>query len=437
MINKIGNILKKDTFLSKSKNNLLAVSGGADSVCLFFVLKALRYNFEIAHCNFNLRGVESEKDEQFVRDLANKFGFRIHVKSFETEQYAKDKKLSIQMAARSLRYSWFFELLKINNLEFLITAHNKEDNIETFLINLIRGTGINGLTAMKIQSEKIIRPLIHTGRNEIEEYLRKEKIGFRNDSSNKDIKYLRNRIRHQLLPILQQINPTIKKTISDEILVFDGVSKIFNKEIDRIRKDVISEKNGVFMINIARVINLENLETILFELLKPFGFSQINQIISSLNSQSGKQFFSNKYHLLIDREYIFIMLIQNCNDCKNISDSIFRINKPIKMIFSISKEKTIDPNLNIAKFDFEKLSFPLQIRKWRYGDRFKPLGMNNFKKLSDFFVDEKYSVFDKNKQWLLCSGCDIVWIIGKRIDNRYKITNNTKKVYIAKFLKQD
>ncbi|MEC7863923.1 MAG: tRNA lysidine(34) synthetase TilS [Bacteroidota bacterium] len=437
MINKIQqDITNKDLF-SKDNNLLLAISGGADSVCLFFVLKELGYNIELAHCNFNLRGKESDEDEYFVKELANKYGSKYHIKSFETQKYAHEQKISIQMAARTLRYKWFDELLTNNNLDFVITAHHKDDNVETFFINLIRGTGINGLCGIRAKNKNIIRPFLEISRQEIEHYLSQNNIKYRNDSSNSDVKYLRNKIRHQLMPLLKEMNPNIQQTIADEIFFIGGVNKVFQKEIDGIRERLLIEKEGVYRLNIADLIELTHLEVILFEILKYFGFSEINQIIKAISSQSGKQFFSDTYQIIIDREEIIISLLENPQDDIEIFEKEIEIQRPLSIKFSVSLDFVLDKNQSIAKLDFDKLSFPLRLRRWKNGDKFKPLGMHNFKKVSDFFIDEKYSLLDKQNQWILCSKNDIVWIVGNRIDDRYKIDTHTKKVYIAELLKED
>ena len=427
-------IIDKNLFL-KEDPLLLAISGGADSVCLFFVLKELGYNIELAHCNFNLRGDASDEDEDFVKELANKYAVKYYVKSFETRKYAHEKKISIQMAARVLRYKWFDELLANNNLDFIITGHHKDDNIETFLINLIRGTGINGLCGIQPKNKNIIRPFLEISRREIEHYLSQKKITYRNDSSNLDIQYLRNKIRHKLIPLLKEMNSNIQQTITNEMFIIDGVNKVFQKEIEKIRAGLLVEKEGVYKLSISALIKLEDLDVILFELLKSFGFSEVKQIIKAISSQSGKQFFSNHYQLIVDREEIIISLLENNEADIEILETETKIQIPVSMKFTESSDFSVDTNLNIAKLDFDKLTFPLRLRKWKKGDKFKPLGMRNFKKLSDFFIDEKYSLLDKQKQWILCSENDIIWIVGNRIDDRYKIDTQTKKVYIAELLK--
>ena len=431
MISRVQQYIINNSLFSKDSRLLLAISGGADSVCLFFILKDLGYKVELAHCNFNLRGKESDEDENFVRDLADKFAINFYIKSFKTRKYADTQKISIQMAARDLRYKWFNYLLENNNIDFVISAHHKDDNIETFFINLIRGTGINGLCGMMPRNNNVIRPMLEISKYEIQEYLSLKNIRYRYDSSNSDPKYLRNKIRHQLMPLLNEMNPNIQQTISDEMLFLGDINKFFQRHIDIVRARLLICNNGIYKINISHLIELENLEIIFFELLKPFGLSQVTQILKALESQSGKKFFSSTHQLIIDRQEIIISLAENYQDDIEIIELDIEIESPLNLKFTKSADTSVCKDLNIAKFDFEKISFPLRLRRWKSGDKFMPLGMRNFKKLSDFYIDEKYSVLEKDRQWILCSNNDIIWIVGNRIDDRYKVENYTKKVYIA------
>lgn len=436
MINSVkDNIYKNNLFTKKSKI-LLAVSGGADSIFLLFVLKDLGYDIQIAHCNFNLRDVESDQDEQFVKDIADKYSIRCYVRSFDTLKFAEENKISIQMAARQLRYDWFEELLVENNFSCIATGHHQDDSIETFLINLIRGSGISGLCGIQMINNKIVRPLLSLKRNQIEYFLTKQNIKYRNDSSNSDIKYLRNNIRHQLIPLLKEINPKIQETISNEIDMLNGINNIFKEKVNDIRKSIMIKREELFTIKISDLLNISNLEVILYELLRPFGSFQVKQIINSLRLQSGKQFFSNTHYILIDRE---CLIISQKKETNNKEIKIFRtdheISKPLYMKLSETFDLSIVNDPLFAKLDLNKLTFPLLLRKWKNGDKFIPLGMNNFKKVSDFFVDEKYTLNEKKEQWILCSKENIIWIVGKRIDDRYKIASNTKKTYIAQLLK--
>ena len=435
MINRVSKFIDEKS-LCKSDNKLLvAISGGADSVALFLCLNELGYDVELAHCNFTLRGDESDKDEEFVKQLAAKFGVRLHLKSFDTQKYADENKVSIQMAARALRYKWFNELLVDNNLNYIAVGHHKNDDVETFFINLTRGSGLKGLLGITTKNNKIIRPLLCVSRIEIEAYLSAVKQSFREDSSNKSVKYLRNKIRYELIPLLTEMNPKIQETISKEIEILEGFFQVFEEQIDRKRKEILKNENKIFKLKIADLQKLNPLNIYLYEFLNPYGFSEVNQIIKALNTQSGKQFFSKTHQLNIDREYILVTKISKENLSFEILENQQNINTPFTMELSKSTDKKVVKHCAIAKLDFDKLKFPLVLRKWKKGDKFMPLGLQTFKKLSDFFIDKKYSLIAKQQQWILCSADDIIWIVGDRIDDRFKITTQTKNVYIAEILK--
>jgi tRNA(Ile)-lysidine synthase len=341
------------------------------------------------------------------------------------------------MAARDLRYNWFKELLREHSLDSVVVGHHQNDDVETFLINLLRGSGIRGMLAMSAKNNNIVRPLLSVNREEIEEYLHEIKQDFREDSSNKSVKYLRNRIRLQVMPTLKDINPKINQTISDEIEILDAVFQIFQQQIDFQKQKLLSTENGVLKIRISDLVKLKPLNVYLYEFLKPFGFTEIKKLISTLSSQSGKQFFSSSHQLVIDREFVFIEELTKSSEEYIISENQVMINTPITVSFDLSKNTEITKYQKKVKLDYSKLEFPLILRKWKKGDKFIPLGMRQFKKLSNFFIDEKYSILDKQKQWLLCSANNIVWVVGVRIDDRFKIDKNTKKVYIAELLNKD
>ena len=432
MRNKIQNYIIEKSLFSKENKLILGISGGADSVCLMHLLLELDYNFELAHCNFNLRGDESDEDEIFVRKLAKEYQLELHVKHFDTQNYANENKVSVQMAARDLRYAWFYDLLLSENAKYIAIAHHANDDIETFFINLVRGSGLKGLLGIKAKTDSIVRPLMAVSRAEIEQFLKKNDISFREDSSNTSLKYLRNKIRHELIPLLTEMNPSIQKTISDEIKILEGVAEVYYKQIERIKKEMIQNEEAIIQLKISDLLALKPINNYLYELLKPYGFSTIDRIVESLKGQSGKQFFSSTHKLLVDREFIFISELDiKQNELIIIQENTNSIKSPIHLNFSKSDNIKWQDDLSSAQVDFEKLQFPLTLRKWKDGDKFIPLGMKTFKKLSDFFIDNKFSLLDKNKQWLLCSGKDVVWVVGHRIDNRYKLESKTKKVYIA------
>ena len=427
-------INKQKLFLIEDKL-ILAISGGADSVCLMHVLLELGFRFDLAHCNFKLRAKESDADEVFVKELAKKHDLKFHSKSFSTIEYANQNKISIQMASRELRYRWLNELLKSENAKYIAVAHHQDDAIETFFINLIRGTGISGLLGIAEKRNNIVRPLLNLNRSEIEEYLLAKKQTFREDSSNTSVKYLRNKIRLQLIPLLEEMNPKIKETIKDEMEILKDTSTVFSHQIKSVRKAVIKRNNKFISLNIQKLKILSPLRIYLYELIKPFGFNQIDAIILALDNQCGKQFFSNTHELLIDREKIFISKINPDNfPILEIMQTDKQIKYPIQLKLSINKDINISDSNNIAQFDLEKLKFPLLLRKWKKGDKFKPFGMKNFKKLSDFFIDNKFTQLQKKEQWLLCSNDKIIWVVGCRIDDRYRIQSTTKKLYIAELL---
>ena len=432
MKNKVQNFITERSLFNKEDKLILGISSGADSVCLMQILLALGYRFDLAHCNFNLRGNESDQDEVFVRKLAKEYQLQLHVKHFETQRYASENKISIQMAARDLRYAWFHDLLASENAKYIAIAHHTNDDAETFFINLVRGSGLKGLLGIKEKIDSIVRPLMAVSRAEIEQFLKENDISFREDSSNTSLKYLRNKIRHELMPLLGEMNPSIQQTISDEMKILEGVAQVYYAKIDKVRKEVIQNENGIIQLRIAALLELDPLNNYLYELLSPYGFSTIESIAKSLNGQSGKQFFSSTHQLVVDREYILISTLEKEDMAFKILERDSKLENPIAINFRTVSDKKIILDNRIAQLDFDKLQFPLILRKWKDRDKFVPLGMQSFKKLSDFFIDNKFSILDKKKQWLLCSDNDIVWVVGHRIDDRYKLQSKTKKVYIAK-----
>ena len=431
MKNKVQQFISEKSLFIREEKLILGISGGADSVCLMHVFLELGYSFELAHCNFNLRGEESDADEYFVKDLAKEHQLKIHVKQFDTLVYAAEINISTQMAARDLRYAWFEKLRIKSNAKYLAIAHHANDDVETFFINLVRGSGLKGFLGIKEKNNAIVRPLLSVSRLEIEQYLKDRGLVFREDSSNASVKYLRNKIRHELIPLLAQMNPSIQQTVKDEMRILNGVAQIYASKVEEVRKDLTQEKNGIVQLEISALLALNPLHSYLYELLSAYGFYAVEAISKALQGQSGKQFFSSTHQLVVDRENIFISLLNKENEVFEITEKTISLVYPLEINFKVMADKTIIYDNNIAQLDVEKLKFPLTLRKWKEGDKFMPLGMKKFKKLSDFFIDSKFSIIDKQEQWLLCSGVDIVWVLGCRIDERYKLESNTKKVYIA------
>ena len=431
MKNKVQQFITEKSLFKREDKLILGISGGADSVCLMHVFLELGYSFELAHCNFNLREEESVADEYFVKDLAKKYQLKIHVKQFDTLPYAAENKISTQMAARDLRYAWFEKLRIKSSAKYLAIAHHANDDVETFFINLVRGSGLKGFLGIKEKNNAIVRPLLSVSRLEIEQYLKDRDLVFIEDSSNASVKYLRNKIRHELIPLLAQMNPSIQQTVKDEMRILDGVAQIYASKVEEVRKDLTQEKNGIVQLEISALLALNPLHSYLYELLSAYGFYAVEAISKALQGQSGKQFFSATHQLVVDRENIFISLLNKENEVFEITEKTISLVYPLEINFKVMADKTIIYDNNIAQLDVDKLKFPLTLRKWKQGDKFMPLGMKKFKKLSDFFIDSKFSIIDKQEQWLLCSGVDIVWVLGCRIDERYKLESNTKKVYIA------
>lgn len=423
------NIIKNQLF-SKQHSLLLAISGGSDSIILAHLLKNAGFNFSLAHCNFKLRGKDSDADEAFCKDLAKVLKVKLYVKQFNVEAYCKKNKVSIQMAARELRYEWFNELLKEHKLNYLVTAHHANDVVETVFINLCRGTGINGLKGIPEKTGNIVRPLLSFSKDEIEDYAKKEKIKFRLDKSNLEAKYERNFLRLTIIPKLKELHPNLEQTILEDIANFKEEAEIVNDFLIQKSKELLSRKDDQILIDKKLLKKEKQLRTILHYLLNPFGFSntQLNDIRTNLvsNGESGKLFFASSFTLTIDREFIFIKPgVSN-------SDESFKIRSlaELKKLEHIKLEEvrnftSIKSNELIIEKD--KLVFPLTVRSKKTGDKFKPFGMKGFKLVSDFFKDQKLNAFEKEKCRLLENGNgDIIWVMGHRSDDRYKITTKEK-----------
>jgi tRNA(Ile)-lysidine synthase len=417
------------------------VSGGADSVVMTELFLASGIDFALAHCNFKLRGEESDRDELFVKKLAKSKNVKCFIKEFNTRKFAVQNKLSIQMAARQLRYDWFDSLIEKGSYSYYASAHHLDDQIETFFINLFRGTGISGLHGIKPKQGNLVRPLLFASRSDIESYIEKNGIAFREDSSNRKTDYLRNNIRHNLIPVLQKINPGFANVMEQNISRFSQAEQIYRNEIKIQKKRVLQIENKEVKINIDHLNKLKPLETYLYEFLVPYGFSFANtlDVVDSLKAEPGKRFFSSSHILVRDREYLIIRKMENGHLNREyrieFSDNI--ISEPLKLgleKFVRGSGFVFTKDEKTACIDFDKLTFPLILRKWKKGDWFFPLGMKNKKLLSDFFTDNKFSLFEKEDVWLLTSDNKVVWIIGHRIDNRFKVDKPTKNILRIKCL---
>lgn len=420
---------------------LLAISGGIDSVVMLDLFARSENEIGIAHCNFHLRGKESERDAEFVRELALKYDVILHTQEFETQKLAAGMGISVQMCARKLRYDWFDELANGENYRWIATAHNQDDVIETFFINLSRGTGIRGLSGIPLKSGKLIRPLLFASRQRIDEYALQNSVGFCEDSSNASLKYLRNRIRHQILPLFEEQNPSFRASLAETIERLAETETIFSEKISGIRSRLLQGNEERFTLSIKELLPLEARHTILFEILSDFGFNNtsVGEILRSLEGPPGKQFFSPGHRITKDRTKLILTPLRDKTERRFYLESVKgKITEPIALEWDVTEQLAgteIPRDRDVAWLDLDMIDFPVLLRPWNKGDYFTPLGMTGFKKLSDFLIDEKVPVPDKENTWLLVSDSRIIWVVGYRIDERFKITGSTRQVLRLKYLR--
>lgn len=435
----------------KGKKILIAISGGLDSVVLTHLFSELKYAIYLAHCNFQLRGLASNLDEKFVENLSQKTSNQIFIKKFKTEEYAKKHQLSTQIAARELRYHWFQEIIQQHRFDFVLTAHHADDNLETFLINLTRGSGLEGFTGIPSINGNIIRPLLPFSRVEILTYAQENDIHWREDASNASTKYIRNKIRHQVVPALKEINPSLLSSFGKTIQNLKESQQIIEDKIDDISSEVIEpefltefnlgkvQRPEVTKFNINVINQFSNPKAYLYQLLKAYNFTEWNDVYNLLSAQSGKQVFSKTHRLLKDRDYLMVskktdvtlslstpLKINSIKRSFNINKGELEITKPIQLNFEeVTKKST--QNKQTIYVDKDLLKYPLTIRKWQTGDYLYPTGMQGKKKLSKFFKDEKLSLLEKENTWLLCSAeNELIWVINHRQDRRFSSKLSTK-----------
>jgi tRNA(Ile)-lysidine synthase len=433
-----------------NKKVLIAISGGIDSCVLVHLFYRLKFDISLAHCNFMLRGKESNKDEEFVKNLGETLQIPTYTIRFETDNYAAEKGVSTQMAARDLRYNWFQQLIKEHNIDYIVTAHQKDDVIETFLINLTRGTGLDGLTGIPEVNGNVVRPLLSFSRNDILIYATKKKLKWREDSTNSSIKYVRNKIRHRVVPFLKELNPNFLDSFTNTLQNLKGSQQIIKDCIEQVREKVVTKSENNLHFNIAELKKLSNPKIYLYQLLNEYGFTEWDDITDLLDAQSGKQIFSQTHRLLKNRDVLILSAIENneTNTVFEIAKNTSSITTPIALTFEktdipldtknhsnkVYDELFLDEK-NTVSIDYDKIQFPLTIRKKEKGDFFYPIGLNGKKKISKFFKDEKLSLIEKENTWLLCSQNEIVWVIGKRLDNRFKVSKTTSAILKIKFPK--
>lgn len=431
MLDKLLTFVYEQKLFPQDRKIILAVSGGIDSMVLAHLFNKAEFNFAAAHCNFGLRGDESNGDQMLVESTARSYGVDCFIKKFDTEVYAKKHGISIQMSARNLRREWFRDLLSREGCEFIATAHHLNDSLETIIFNLTKGTGIAGLKGISPKIGNYVRPLMFASREMIATYAAENQISWREDKSNNSVKYQRNLIRHHVVPELKKINPALESTLANSLEKITAAERIYKKAIDSQIAKLIKSTDGGVRISKNKLRQVEEATLVLFEILRDFGFNfhQTKDILKCLNGQPGKTFFSPTHKLVSDRNFIFIHKSQTAPDFEFLIDAhAEQVELPDS---TLTLEKTdvkhVEFNEDNSRVfvDYEKLKFPLKIKTWRHGDRFQPLGMKHKKKLSDFMIDEKIPLNLKEQVMVLFSEEKPVWVIGYRIDDRYKITKNT------------
>jgi tRNA(Ile)-lysidine synthase len=439
MIDQFQAYINRCNLIAEGDKLILALSGGIDSMVLADLLLKAKVEFVAAHCNFHLRGEESDGDERFVNEIAEKNGIQCFVMHFETEKYAVENGVSIEMAARDLRYAWFEELRQQLGYAKIAVAHHADDQAETFFINLLRGAGLNGLKGMKPQNGVIIRPLLWASREQIRKYAVENHIVWREDHTNAESVYLRNKIRNQLLPVFDELHPEARQGLYKSLEHLASENELYRELLQEKLNQIIDRNGDIQRIPHSAFLIQHSSFQLLFEWLRQYGFNtdQCHFIYDALGSGVGNQYCSPTHCVVIGRDDLQLSEIKEKTDDEiQIEIGEEEILSPVHLCFA-KLEKTpdfvIDKSPNVAQLDFNKLKFPLTLRRWRPGDRFHPLGMKGSKLLSDFFVDQKFTEWQKRNVWLLVSADgDILWVVGYRIDERYKVSNSTKTIFLCR-----
>lgn len=440
-VQRLQNFIDQHHLFTPESRLLIAVSGGRDSVLLTHLLKQAGYDFGIAHCNFQLRGSESDAEQDFVAELARKLDVPFYTTNFDTTAYSEQQSVSIQMAARELRYQWFEEIRHSFNYDHIAVAHHQNDSVETILLNLTRGTGIAGMHGILPKNGFIVRPLLFLNRDEVDYIITQDKLASVEDSSNASVKYARNKIRHQVIPALKQLNPNLEQTFERNIQRFRELEELLNIQTEELRHKLFTEYAGDIHIAISAIKSLKPQRLLLYELLSTYGFGEtvVDDIIASLDKHSGRTFESPGYLLVLDRDKLILTKRQFTHtEAVLIEQNTRELNYGDYKLTLLHDDSPliIRDNPMATSIDADLLVYPLILRNWAEGDYFYPLGMQGRKKLSDFFVNEKVPLHVKDRVPVLVNGNnDIVWIGGYRPDDRYKVTTHTKKVVIFELYK--
>lgn len=416
-IKKVSQFIEEKHLFGFGDKVLVALSGGADSVALLRVLLRLGYACEAAHCNFHLRGEESVRDERFVRALAERLGVPLHVIHFDTNAYAVSHNVSVEMAARELRYDWFAKLRQECGAKVVAVAHHRDDSVETFLLNLVRGTGINGLQGIRPVNGDVVRPLLCVSRVEILDYLSSLGQDYVTDSTNLQDEFVRNKLRLNVIPILETINPSVSDTIAETARRLADVAQVYQEAIQAAKQRVMPDGETIDIPALCREPGAQNL---LFELLYPLGFNaaQVNDVFRALHGESGRMFYSREWVLLIDRNRLIRRPSGEVEFQPELCLERMEVNPPF----------SVPHNNKEAYVDAEKVQGELTLRKWQSGDKFIPFGMKGFKSVRNYLRDKKFSRFEKERQWVVCDGDRIVWLVNERLDNRFRVTSETRFV---------
>lgn len=428
----IKNYKSQNLFDPKSKL-LVAVSGGVDSVALCQLCRHSGLKFAVVHCNFQLRGDDSERDERFVASLAAQLEVPFFSVKFDTKKYAEENKVSTQVAARELRYHWFEQVRKENNYDYILTAHHADDNVETVLMSFFRGTGIRGLTGIKSKNGKIRRPLLFARRSELENFIEKNKLPYVQDESNLHDDYTRNYFRNTVLPMIEKIFPEASENILSNIERMKEVSLLYRQAIEQHRKKMMVPKGNEWFLPVLLLQKSDAVATILFEIVREYGFTsgQVSEIINLLDSESGKYIVSPTHRILKDRRHLIISPLKESENTSVIMEGFGEYafaggTVIVKEMADVPSQISADDA--IAMLDAKNISFPLILRPWKTGDYFYPLGMPKKKKVSRFLIDKKLSLIEKERVWVVEMNKKIIWVLGYRIDNRFKITLSTEKI---------